>query len=430
MSDDYQVEMKPVHIARICGTDTVLGEHTRTPGLAITPGITNYTDGTGFSGYFQITHEASGWRVPVGQFGLDVYTARRIAEELGTIGVDWTADKDTLIAKLTDPEVKQAGADAVRRAKFPPAPDGATPDVLGRGEYPKRADQATARQMAAANVRAALTRVADLHEITGHDPDDDKSRRMFALHVGAMLGEYGIAHLLRRFHAVDPDEADAAARDLWEAFDGADSIGEFLTEWAEEYGIEGPERGDASRVGVAMPDSLSYEAVMRSPLQYPENGTVGSLRDVLAGYVQLADERFKNLVGDTHGREMTDEQWRDQRISHAASWASCGLIDILSWLAKQYPHLAIRAARMVDEVGTNGCEGWDDVHPITPGQAPPDAAPTDQDPLRCPICDSPDPQMHPATAAEGEVTAVCLDAFHSTTNSPDRSVLADASPHS
>lgn len=32
--------------------------------------------------------------------------------------------------------------------------------------------------------------------------------------------------------------------------------------------------------------------------------------------------------------------------------------------------------------------------------------------LRCSTCDSPEPRLHPATQAEGEVIALCPDLFH------------------
>jgi hypothetical protein len=32
--------------------------------------------------------------------------------------------------------------------------------------------------------------------------------------------------------------------------------------------------------------------------------------------------------------------------------------------------------------------------------------------LKCPTCESPEPRLHPATQAEGEVTHICPDPFH------------------
>lgn len=32
--------------------------------------------------------------------------------------------------------------------------------------------------------------------------------------------------------------------------------------------------------------------------------------------------------------------------------------------------------------------------------------------LKCPTCESPEPRLHPASQAEGEVTHVCPDPFH------------------
>jgi hypothetical protein len=45
---------------------------------------------------------------------------------------------------------------------------------------------------------------------------------------------------------------------------------------------------------------------------------------------------------------------------------------------------------------------------LVPAHEPPD-------PLRCPSCQSPSPRLHPAVSGGGEVTKICIDAFHGDT---------------
>lgn len=68
------------------------------------------------------------------------------------------------------------------------------------------------------------------------DGKDDSERRDA---VSNVVNMFGFVFLLREFAAVDKDRADAAARELWTAWEAADSLGEWLWEWLKtDYGID------------------------------------------------------------------------------------------------------------------------------------------------------------------------------------------------
>jgi hypothetical protein len=70
------------------------------------------------------------------------------------------------------------------------------------------------------------------------NPEQRKAANSRADLFGNMLGSYGVAFLLREFAAAAPDAAAKAARDLWEAWDAGDSMGEWACEWLQDYGID------------------------------------------------------------------------------------------------------------------------------------------------------------------------------------------------
>jgi hypothetical protein len=112
--------------SRVHGNDaptvTVLANLTPTPGLVVTPQISQH----GMTGRWEVTHARSGTAVPIGDDGrVDIDTAYRIAVALGTVPVDWTADRDTVIVQVTEhwPAVTAAIAAGTAGAADPPAFD-------------------------------------------------------------------------------------------------------------------------------------------------------------------------------------------------------------------------------------------------------------------------------------------------------------------
>lgn len=352
---------------RAGGDLTVLAQPTKTPGLYVTPQIGSNHDGTaGMSGYWEVTHGSSGLTLPVAghRTCLDIHTAVRVADALGETGVDWTVDRDRLVELLNDTDLMAKVRGAIKRGMYPPTDgqwDGDGTKPVGPGNYPNTSEQANATQMASAYTASALQRYADGWELIKHDRDDEHGRRLFVQNLAAMLAEYGIVHLLRAFAAVDPDAADAAARDLWEAHQAGDSHGEWLSEWGREYGIPTPTQGDAANAGATLPTPLSYEQVMSMPLMYPDHGTIGKLREQLGKYGAMHSQRFSEFARRTTEPDtapVSDEQAKRDHdeflMAHSGAMASWGLVGVLGWLAKEYPQIAIGVAHMIDDIGTNG----------------------------------------------------------------------------
>ncbi len=99
--------------------------------------------------------------------------------------------------------------------------------------YPRTEQEATADRIARSMVRSGLHYANKVDELVGRD--DDHGRALFVLSIKVLVGEYGIASLLRAFRAAAPEAADAAARDLYNAWEAGDAVHEWLHEWAEEY---------------------------------------------------------------------------------------------------------------------------------------------------------------------------------------------------
>lgn len=367
----------------------VVAEPTSTPGLVVTPETAGDADGSHLTGYWQLTHAPSGYSLPIGEHGgVDVHTARRIGDALSDVGVDWTADKDTLVAQLADKDVRIAVLAAIKRGKYPPATPNTDEDdgepSIGEDNWPRTAAQATAQRIASSYTRAALQRYADNWKLMRYDRSDKKAMQLHILNIHAMIAEFGMVATLRALSAADPAAADAAARDHWEACDAGDSFGEWLAEWGREYGIPVPEASDFDEMGFAPPPAMSYQAVMNMPLMYPENGTVGSLREIAAQHAYRGEERFGKLIATGCEGPLPPEQVDEVKIAHGCSFYGWSIVALLGWLAKEYPLLAVRAARMVDDIGTNGgnsfCE--DIQYPPTGDRAEQTAtaAPTTPDP--------------------------------------------------
>jgi hypothetical protein len=368
-------------------TLTILAQPTKTPGLYVTPQIGDNRDSTpGLTGYWEVTHGPSGLALPVDgrRSCLDIHTAVRVADALADTGVDWTADREQLIELLKGGDLIVKVRDAIKRGKYPPTDgrwDGDGDKPVSPGDYPNTAEQAGASQMASAYTASALQRYADTWELIKYDRDDEDGRRLYVQNLVATLAEYGIVHLLRAFAAADPDAADAAARDLWEAHQAGDSHGEWLFEWGREYGVKTPVQGDAANAGATLPEQLSYERVMATSLAYPDHGTVGTLRQELGRYAALHNKKFSAICDQMRQREpghkATPEENNEFYRAHSGAMAGWGLVAVLGWLAKEFPQIAIRAARMVDDVGTNGGNGYCEDINLGDGEEPEPAPPTD-----------------------------------------------------
>ena len=113
----------PVAIA-ITGVDETTGiperlpvfaEPTGTPGLFLTRTTAEFPfdDACGWT----VTHGPSGRVLPViPRVGVDITLARRIAETLSKVGVDWSAGEEAVTAALADPEVAARVKDTIRAA--------------------------------------------------------------------------------------------------------------------------------------------------------------------------------------------------------------------------------------------------------------------------------------------------------------------------
>lgn len=341
---------------------TVIAQPTDTPGIVVTPALTHY----GLTGHWNLTHAASGMVIPIEgyEIGVDMHTAVRVGDALGQVPIDWTLDRDALKQAYDNDEIKAKVRQVVRGALYPPAdPDAG---VAGPGEYPKTSDQVTADAMAASYVQTALETYAIHWELLRASHTDKPAMAVYVSSVAAMLAEYGIAHLLREFAKADQQAADHAARELWEAFDAGDSIGEFLSQWGREYGVPTPTEEEVTaeleqRKGLTFPPPAGYDTVLNWALPYGE-GTIRTLREQIAKVAAMGEQRFGDITeqwmaisrNPASGETPPDSFGRDHMIAHGASFYGWSLVAILGWLAKEYPTLARRAAAMVDDIGNNG----------------------------------------------------------------------------
>jgi hypothetical protein len=362
------VEVTTVTIPARSGINlTVLAQPTSTPGLFVTPQIGDTHDSRpGLTGYWQVTHGASGYALPIerGVLGLDIHAATRVAEALGDTSIDWTVDHDQLAALLKDKDTLTAAWAAIKRGLYPPVndpADGQASKPAAPGDYPNTVEQATSRQMAGRCTKTGLGRYADNWLLMNYDPADERARRIYIQNLEALFAEYGMVHLLRAFADADREAADAATRSLWEAFAFPEDMGAWLSEWGREYGIATPTQGDASRGGAVLPAPMSYEQVMAAPLMYHDHGTVGDLRQEMAQHAALHSRRFHEICGQTlePDAETLTEQDKQRRqdefnMAHSGAMSGWGLVGVLGWLAKEFPQIAVRVARMVDDIGTNG----------------------------------------------------------------------------
>ncbi len=390
-------------------TVQVLAGPTPTPGLVITPAVA----ACGFTGDWTITHVASGLIVPVNNRGLPIYAARRIATELGAIGVDWTAD----IASIGE-QMKGKGAEfarACKRGRYPepPAADADVTREDGPAPYPHSEAQATADAVARVITEYTLDRCAAMWDaMKRRSKDDPDGTAIDALNTAALLHGYGLVAVLRKFHDVDPDAADAAARGLWSAWEDGGTVHEMTADYANEYGI--PAANPARRDLIPEHVERAWTAKLAEPLPYT-GSTFEQLRQTIARTAYRGEKRFGELSDDMM-RSEDKGAWphvNEHLVAHGCTFYGWALLSILSLLGKEYPALARRVAVLVDDIGANGgCPHAEDIpYPPTSEPTTP-AVDDDPDPLRCPTCTSPQPSMHPAVGGGGEVTHRCPDAFH------------------
>jgi len=229
----------------------VLAERTTTPGLWIT---TQFL-GPRMSGEFVITHEGSGRVIPIFSSSFPsapLEACRRVAEALGTIGVDWTTPTDELQAQLVGDGVRQRIADAIHAGKYPPVdPDPDGTEQPGPDRWPLTEQQATARQVAEAftiralvSLREFTSRVGKLPPKPGDDADPATVAAFrtaadeYVMWIAMLSTEFATVTALRALIKADPALADDIARTIWESIQHGDSIGEWLHAYAVEYGID------------------------------------------------------------------------------------------------------------------------------------------------------------------------------------------------
>lgn len=217
---------------------SVVAEATDTPGLVVTPTV----DRGGFAGGFRLTHADSGLSIPIDMFGADVDAARRIAAELGKLGIDWTQPPERITAALA--ERKTDVRAALSRGRWTYEEDSAGDDADREehkvGEYPRTITDATAANTVASLIRDALQRTTDGWDLIRYDRENTAARDRHLDNMGVMLADYGLVAALQVLMQIDPVAADGIARDIWNAYDAGDSIHEELATWGEKYGIPVP----------------------------------------------------------------------------------------------------------------------------------------------------------------------------------------------
>jgi hypothetical protein len=210
----------------------VLAEPTKIPGLVVTPEVV----GDRMTGNFAVTHAVSGLRLPVNSWsGIDIEQARRTADALTDIPVDWTADKESLAKQCVGH--MEAIRKAIHDAEYaPPAPDDPdAPKGEGPGPYPRTEAQATAEAVARHITRQLQRRARDAWTLIKRDDPD--GRRIYREHTCALVAEWALVSVLHELTKVDPMAADHAARTVWLGWESGDTTHEQVYDWAREYGL-------------------------------------------------------------------------------------------------------------------------------------------------------------------------------------------------
>lgn len=353
-----EITTADIMIRRTADGDTervqVLAEATDTPGLFLAP---NASTGR-LSGDWDVLHGPSGLVVPIDwRSGTDINTARRVATELGKLDIDWTQGKDDIVAVFhADPK---AIRDAVERGRYPkPDPD-ADDDKVGSGPapYPRTEAQATADAIARVIVDYTRRRAAATWDVMNRrTPDDPDGTAIDALNGAAVIHGHGLAAVLRAFHDADPVAADAAARDIWDAWQDGGSVHEWLGVWAQQYGLEPLAEKDKTADDAAEHVVALGRGRLDDPLPYTGD-TFQQLREMMARYAALGQRRFAEFGTRTAAggpRQLTDRECEDEKIAHGCTFFGWALLSVLSRMAKDTPAVAVSYAEMVDDIGANG----------------------------------------------------------------------------
>jgi hypothetical protein len=219
-------------------TMTVIAEPSDTPGLMVTPQMY----GNRLTGFWQVTHAASGYMIPTGWDG-DIQTARQVADALGATPVDWTADTEAVQAQVVE------HADAVNEARRIGQYPGAMVDgewdgkpATGVAPYPGTEAQATADAIARHVTRALQYRCREGWDLIKRDDKD--GRAIYDHHMHALVAEWALTLVLREFAKVDQQAADWTARQVWFGWQSGDATHEDVYTWAAEYNLPALPEGD------------------------------------------------------------------------------------------------------------------------------------------------------------------------------------------
>lgn len=219
---------------------TVMAQPTGTPGLVITPGVCD----NGFSGYFILTHAPSGYAV--GRHGDDIYTIQRIADALAELPIDWTADKDTVLAAINEHSEALSKAYTEGRYQQPQADPENDPKSSEIAPYPRTEAQATADALARHLTRSLQYKCRETWTLIKRRDHD--GRQLYLYGTVAKVTEWALVTALRSLAKHDQQLADGIARDVWQGWEDGSTIDENVYEWASEYGIPPlpDERSDAA----------------------------------------------------------------------------------------------------------------------------------------------------------------------------------------
>lgn len=102
--------------------------------------------------------------------------------------------------------------------------------------YPRRVEDVTAESLVKALAVRAHARQRLVHEMDFGSTE--QSRRAYAMTIGTIVSEYGVVELLTRLSRLDPEAADAAARDLWGDWEDGQAVAVGLWQYVAAYGID------------------------------------------------------------------------------------------------------------------------------------------------------------------------------------------------
>lgn len=123
------------------------------------------------------------------------------------------------------------------------------------------------------------------------------------------------------------------------------------------------------------------------------------------------------LYDDCLDGELHSEPFFREADAEFIAHARTDVPALLDEIGRQAPVIAAALAWFVELGPTHGAtvehQLADAIEALAEGSAEggtsKDSSTTDG---RCPTCDSPEPRLHPAIQADGEVTAICRDAYH------------------